>query len=375
MNITLFFSYGISLRDWYDKGLLQREIVLYRELSKYHNISFLTYGDESDYEYKQLIGNIKLFPIYSIIKKPKNRVFQLFQTALIPRQLTHLLKHTDLLKTNQMWGGWVAVIAKIIYKKPLIVRCGYEQYDFAIKAGKSLYYRIFIYFTSMLTYRLANRIHVATEEDKQFVIDNFLASASKVYVHPNWIDIAKYKPLPETKKKNAVLYVGRLNRQKNIPLLLRALSNTDIQLDIVGVGEMRGELSYMANKLNVHVNFIGSISNDRMNELYNLYKVYVLCSHYEGNPKTLLEAMASGAAVIGTDVPGIRNVIQHEEDGLLVPDDKVLLREAIMHLLADEKIGEKFGKNARNKIIENNSLQVEVKKELAAYDQFMVSCA
>ena len=158
-------------------------------------------------------------------------------------------------------------------------------------------------------------------------------------------------------------------------MLLRALSNTDIQLDIVGVGEMRGELSYMANKLNVHVNFIGSISNDRMNELYNQYKVYVLCSHYEGNPKTLLEAMASGAAVIGTDVPGIRNVIQHEEDGLLVPDDKVLLREAIMHLLADEKIGEKFGKNARNKIIENNSLQVEVKKELAAYDQFMVSCA
>ena len=57
-----------------------------------------------------------------------------------------------------------------------------------------------------------------------------------------------------------------------------------------------------------------------MPQYYNRCKVYVLCSLYEGNPKTLLEAMACGCAVVGTNVLGIQEIIRHQENGLLVPE-------------------------------------------------------
>jgi glycosyltransferase involved in cell wall biosynthesis len=270
-----------------------------------------------------------------------------------------------------MLGAWVASIAAILYKKPLLIRCGYEMYDFAIKAKKNRIYKWFVYLISWAAYKGANRVHVATKQDKNFVIDRFKIDANKIHVFPNWIDTSKYKPFKGAEKKNSILFVGRLNKQKNISLLIKSLSGTNISLDIVGAGELIDGLKKEAEELGVVVNFLGNIANDKMPEIYNSHPIYVLCSHYEGNPKTLLEAMSCGCAVIGTDVPGIREVISHEVNGLLVSEDEQSLHDEILRIYHDKSLSFKLGSEAAKHIGLNNSLKNAVLNEMQSYNSLL----
>jgi len=343
---------------------------MYSELIKRHGVkvSFLTYGDESDYKYRNSTGEIEIIPIYAHLNKPKRAYSQMLQTLLIPWRLGRIIKAFDVYKTNQMLGSWLPVIAKILHKKPLIVRCGYELYDFALKANKKKIYRWFVYLISQMAYKSADRIHLATQSDKSFVIDQFSVASKKIHIFPNWIDTDKYACL-QNSREDKVLFVGRLNRQKNIPLLLRSLVGANTTLDIVGSGELEGDLIREAKSLGVSVNFLGNIPNHRMPEIYNNYRIYVLCSYYEGNPKTLLEAMACGCAVIGTNVSGIREIITHEENGLLVAEDENSLRDAILRLKGDRSLSDLLGREASRYVKDNNSLEYLLTDEIYAYRQ------
>ena len=373
MKLSVFFTFDMSLRDWHNNGLLQREIVLYQELIKKYGIEvqFITYGDDSDYEFRNQLSDIEIIPIYSYIKKPKNRYIQLIQTLFIPWRLKSEISSSDILKTNQMLGSWVAVIAKIIFKKPLIVRCGYEFFYFALKSKKNILYKLFVYLISLFAYKICNRVHVATSQDKAFVVKKFNINANKIFIHPNWIDVNKFKPNYNYTKNDKLLFVGRLNSQKNISLLFKAIAGTNISLDIIGKGELEGKLRQLSKKLRLDVNFLGNISNSLMPEIYNRYRIYVLCSHYEGNPKTLLEAMACGSAVIGTTVPGIREIITNKKTGLLVAKDESYLNSAIKLLIADESLQKKLGNNASQYVEKNNSLDSLLLTEIQAYNQIM----
>ena len=62
--------------------------------------------------------------------------------------------------------------------------------------------------------------------------------------------------------------------------------------------------------------FKGVLNNDELAYTYNKYKVFVLLSTHEGNPKTLMEAMACGMSVIGTNVIGIKQLISHNKNSI-----------------------------------------------------------
>jgi glycosyltransferase involved in cell wall biosynthesis len=371
MKLSLFFTYGTSAKDWHNSGLLHREIVLYQRLIKEYGVKvqFITYGDDSDHEFIDSSSGIELVPIYSYMKMPKNKYIKLMQTILIPWRLKKEIKSSNILKTNQMLGSWVAVIAKIMFKKSLILRGGYEIYLNTLRTKKNLLHKFFIYSISLLSYKISERIHVATNDDKKFVVKNFNINPEKVFIYPNWIDVDKFKKNETIKKNNKLLFVGRLNSQKNIDLLIKALVGTDITLDIVGSGELKGELIRLAKTLKVNVNFLGNISNSKMPEIYNQYRIYVLCSNYEGNPKTLLEAMACGCSVIGTAVPGIKQVILNNQTGLLVEEDVESLKSTIKLLLADKALQKELSKNASLYIKENNSLDNAITYEMTAYNK------
>ena len=134
---------------------------------------------------------------------------------------------------------------------------------------------------------------------------------------------------------------------------------------------MRDDLEKLAKKLKVHVKFLGRIPNNRLPYMYNRCSVYVLCSKFEGNPKALLEAMSCGCAVIGTKVPGIRDVIRHEHTGLLVAESQKGLQEAINRLLDDDRLRNRLGERARQYILENNSLNDAIEKECTLYQKLL----
>ena len=83
--------------------------------------------------------------------------------------------------------------------------------------------------------------------------------------------------------------------------------------------------------------------------------------------------MACGCAVIGTDVPGINNIINPAKTGLLVPEDPLVLRAEILRLASDRNLRHELGAAARKSVIENHSINYAVQCELSAYNRLIRS--
>jgi glycosyltransferase involved in cell wall biosynthesis len=145
-----------------------------------------------------------------------------------------------------------------------------------------------------------------------------------------------------------VLSVGRLEREKNYPLLLRAFRDVrkvheDALLLIIGSGREHRRLAALAEQLRIdeHVVFL-PWSHD-----VSLYMrgadCYVQPSLYEGWGMAVIEAMAAGTLVVMTDVGCAGEVVIHETSGLVVPpDDYVALADAISRVLGDHGLRERL---------------------------------
>lgn len=372
-KLTLIFSYGVSLKTWHDSGFLSREVSYYEDLLKKGvKVQFLTYGDASDHDVPGVPSDIKILPIYEKKTRPKSKGLAFLNSLLVPFRFKNEFSSSDILKSNQIWGSWVAVVGKYAHSKPLLIRVGYDLYKNALIGEKSKLKRLFILFISRIAYKAADHIWIPTAEIADFVIMTHNIKATKVTVYPNWIDTDLFENINVSVcYPNRVLYIGRLSAEKNVSLLLNALSQTDISLDIIGGGELKDFLCNEALALSVNVRFLGRISNSKLPEAINRYPIIVLCSNFEGSPKTLLESMSCGKAVIGTDKPGINNIISHDKNGVLCNSDALELRSAILDLRLDEKKRVKLGRAARKTIIENNSKIEAIRRELDIYKNLL----
>lgn len=368
LNVTLFFTFDVSLKEWAEKGLLDREVTFYTELSKKNiSVQFLTYGDYSDFQYSSKLGAIKILPIYEKIPRPKSKLLRIIQSFLIPFYFRDELVNTHVYKTNQMWGSWVTIVAKLIYRKPVLLRCGYELFMNSKYEDLSFFKSVFLKVISWISYYQSDHIWLNSNEMKKFVTQVFSINTRKITVCPNWIDSDLFSPKNEDKYKDRILFIGRFSDEKNIDLLINALSGLDVSLDLVGHGNLIEKYKNTASKCKVRVNFLGSLPNQKLPKVYNKYSIFVLPSKYEGNPKALLEAMSCGCAVIGTDVQGIRNIIVDGVNGLLVPEDSKSLKAAIIRLRDEPLLRHELGKEARLNIFEQNSLFAALQNELFIY--------
>jgi sugar transferase (PEP-CTERM/EpsH1 system associated) len=134
--------------------------------------------------------------------------------------------------------------------------------------------------------------------------------------------------------------VGRLELVKNYALLIRAMAAMPPQLQcrlvLVGDGSERARLESLAMQLGVHerVEFAGH--RDDVPHVLQGLDVFVLPSLSEGMSNTILEAMASGAAIVASDVGGNRELIEHGVTGLLFASNDVeQLIEALTQMCAD----------------------------------------
>ena len=125
---------------------------------------------------------------------------------------------------------------------------------------------------------------------------------------------------------------------------------------IVGEGKMKGELLNLTKSLNIEksVFFIPKINNT--NEALSTMDLFVMPSLKEGLGLALMEAMAAGVAVVGSDVGGIRSLIRDGYNGCLVkPKDAGQLSQSILKLLGDPNKRKYFAENAQTFIRQNFS--------------------
>ena len=370
MRLLLFFTNNVSLNDWAESGIFDREVQLYQKMTqKGIEVTFLTYGDKKDKEFENILNGIKIKPLYENFYRPKNTIIRSILNLLLPYFFRKTIKKADLLKTNQVWGGFVAVLAKKMFKKPLLVRSGWEptleRKNFDINIFRSFFIKLNSYFV----YKNADQIIVTSNRIVEHIENKFKISKSVINKKENYIDINSFVPKTKTTKffNNRVLAVSRLTKQKNLEILIDALSNTQYALDVVGDGELKESLKKRAKNLNVEVNFMGIIPNNKLAGLYPRYPVYVICSKVEGNPKSLLEAMSCACGVVGTNVLGINDVISSKNNGLICDSNSKSLKDAIEFLMKNKETREKFGNLAREKIINENSLENYLDTEINLY--------
>jgi len=387
MHLIVFFTYGISLRVWSETGLLDREISLYQRLvDKGVKVAFITYGDETDYIYREELIDIEIIPFYKYSKKPNSKVISFFHSLLLPFILKEKIEEADILKTNQMWGSWVAIISKYLYRKKLIIRCGYEWYRNTFLRRKyggtrrsiiaHVIFKIFGFFLEFVSYQVAERVIISNVSDFQFVRRTFKIKSEKIDLVRNYINTDLFKPVSNVAKNDKrLLYVGRLDPRKNVFALLKALHGVDVCLDIVGEGTQERELKDFVKDHGLNVNFLGVFSNRELPEIISKHCIFILPSLYENNPKSLLEAMACGCAVVGSGVDGIKEIVKHYENGLLCGIDADSIREAILTLMGDKSLQNKLSKNARMFVRKNCDLEEIVEKEYKLYKELVTECS
>lgn len=364
MKLAVFFTTGIALRDWQTIGNLDRELKPYTRLSSvFETIYLFTYGGAEDRVFeKSLPTHVKVVP------KPRFVPSKLY-SFIMPLVHRRVLSSVDIYKTNQMSGSWAAVFAKMLYKKKLVVRAGYELLFFLEKQNVGAFKRFVISLLERFAYRSADRICLASRSEIEFVKDRFGIDEKKFVYLPNYIDVDLFSPsgIPVVPKR--ILFVGRFVEQKNLLNLVKALAGTDFELVLIGQGALKQAIEEAAAKHRVQAVFKGSMSNEQLPVEIRQAEIFVLPSLYEGCPKTLLEAMSTGVACIGARSPGIEGVIEHGVNGYLAGTSVDALREGILELHANVELRKKMGENARQTIMKNYTLEKVLATEEDVYKQ------
>ena len=152
-----------------------------------------------------------------------------------------------------------------------------------------------------------------------------------------------------------VLWVGRLDPVKGLDTLVGAFQSIDVDTDVhlllVGDGPLRTRLRNKIDRLGLakRVHLLGA--RDDVPALLKVADVFAFPSRTEGLPNALLEAMAAGCPIVTTDVPGCRDLIEHETTGLIVPyGDTATLATAILRLVHDRPAARRLGERAADAV-------------------------
>ncbi|MDB3983808.1 glycosyltransferase family 4 protein [Acidimicrobiia bacterium] len=366
MHIILVFTYGISLKNWEESGILTREIELYKKLhyEKNAKITFITFGNKQDEKFSKLIDDLEIIPIYKDIKKSNFSLVNLIKSLYAAFKIQINKDDATFIKTNQLNGSWVALALKLKYRLPLYVRTGYNLFEFSIREKKSIIVKIFNYLLTQIMLFASDEYSVSSQSDKDYLNKNFLMSKNIIII-PNWVSDNVFRKFDD-RYENRVLAVGRLENQKNFKTLIEVLSKSEIFLDIVGTGSQRIELEELANTVDTRLNLLGNLDYSDLNKLYSKYRLFILPSFFEGNPKVVLEAMSRGTLVVAKENKNLEEVIKTSENGILFEDSSKLLK-IIKYYLSHEDEWSNLTTNAYTTIKENNLLDKITEDEVNIY--------
>ncbi|MEC7769027.1 MAG: glycosyltransferase family 4 protein [Acidobacteriota bacterium] len=362
MRLVVFFSRGMSLDGWRRAGILDRELALYRSLLPHlEHLAFVTYGGADDLRLARQVVGIEILP--NRWGLPSN-----LYSVLAPYLHRRTLGRATVFKTNQINGAWCAVIAKWLFRKKLVVRCGYLWSDFMVRLTTSRWRRALAGCLERATFQVADAVIVAGHADRMTIIRRYGVNAECMHVVPNYVDTSLFRVMPEVPRESGrVIFVGRLENQKNPLALIEALKELPgVKLSIIGNGSLRANLEERVREYGVEVEFLGAVPHEELPRLLNGSEVFILPSHYEGNPKALIEAMACGLPVIATRVPGIQQVLVHEETGFLCGTSAADLRAALRAVLERPELRERMASRGLAYARERFALARVAQQELAA---------
>ena len=319
MNLAFLFTRKISLKTWIDTGLFGREKLIYEKMieDKFcSKVYWFTYGVDDHKYQKKLCTGIK---VISMSKVFNSKVGIYIYSILLPFIHFKILSSVQMVKTNQMEGSWTAVLIKLLYGCKFYLRTGYTWSQLLEKSEKGSKLYKLSKIIEKVAYIYCDMASVSSFHNQVYLQANYSFNFKKLFVLGNFIDTQLFsssKPILK-RDQESLLYIGRLNHEKNLKPLIESIANLNLKLDIYGAGDQEKMLKSYTKELDASIIFHGLVANEKLVDIYNSHKYYILCSHAEGMPKTLIEAMSCACICLGTDVEGINELIIDNKNGFL----------------------------------------------------------
>lgn len=159
-----------------------------------------------------------------------------------------------------------------------------------------------------------------------------------------------FKKYNISNKKPVMLYIGRLDKDKNVDVIIKSLpkilKSIDTQLIIGGVGKLRKPLEKLAENLGVSekVKFLGFVSDADLPNIYRIADVFVTTGGAELQCLSALEAVSSGVPVVAADAVAVPELVHDGVNGYLFPLNSTKgLSEGVVKILKNKKLARKMG--------------------------------
>jgi len=212
--------------------------------------------------------------------------------------------------------------------------------------------------------RFANRLHgrIAVSAAARHFIERYFPGDYKVI--PNGVDLKAFQGVPPFARWHDgtpnILYVGRFESRKGLQYLLKAYrtlrrEGIDCRLLVAGTGPQEREVRrYIATRRLGGIELLGRISE--ADKIRAFATADIFCSPATGSESfgiVLLEAMASGTAIVCSDIHGYKGVVRRGEQALLVPPkDPAALADALGTLLRDPELRHRMGESGRQRAVQ-----------------------
>jgi glycosyltransferase involved in cell wall biosynthesis/SAM-dependent methyltransferase len=388
--LVLVFTGGVSLREWHDAGGLQREWALYHRLvpAHYPRMIAVTHGGADDLA---IARHADLGAAVTIVCNDTGLERAAYE-ASVPARVRDLLGVHDagrvLVKTNQFKGGGLAfsVAAELRaagIAAALLARAGYHwSRHVARDEGSASPAAAEAAALEGELCRAADLVAVTTALIADDLRWRHALPEDRVRVVPNYVvdEAADASAAPAgaaMRIPGSVLVAGRLHPRKRVDLAIRAAAACPSlrTLTIVGDGPDRAALERLARDLRVPAVFTGRLDHHDLLDRMARTEVFLQCALFEGHPKTVLEAMATGAGVVVADTPGLGDVVRDNHTGVRVPFDPdapndasaARFAESLESLLTDHDLRTRLARAAARHVHATMSLSAVLPLELAAH--------
>ncbi len=200
-----------------------------------------------------------------------------------------------------------------------------------------------------------------------------VVSPEKITVIENY---CKIPDLSGTEKKKQILFLGEIGKRKgcyDIPEIYGRVLEKGERLPLIMAGD--GELAevkklFEDRDLQKDISFPGWVRGADKDKCLKESGIFLFPSYYEGMPMAVLEAMAYGMAIVTTRVGGIPHLLEDGGSGYLCePGDIEGLSKRLLELSKDGDKRRKMGERARQKAIEEYSMESHIKKLMDLYDR------
>jgi starch synthase len=341
-----------------------------------HEVSILVYGQKDDTFFVE--NDISFYRIKNIKLKGFSRVLTQIKIEKLINSLVNESK-VDIVEATD----WTGITSNIKPKCPVVIRLNGSDTYFCHLDNRP------VKFWNRFREKRALQNATALLSVSQYTVDltKELFSLERDFtIIPNCIDINKFSKESTTKvEENIILYFGTLIRKKGLlelPLIFNEVykKNNNAKLIVIGrdasdiISGNQSTWAMMQSLFDAtalkNVNYIGSVAYDEIKAHISSASVCVFPTFAEALPVSWIEAMALKKAIVASDIGWAAEIIEDSVEGFLVhPKNHSLFADRILELLANKKLRNQFGIEARKKVVQKFSIEVVAKQSADFYQK------